>query len=640
MIKVPYGPGGHRHLSDAGALMLAVGAGIGALVAVPMPIWPVLVASCALLVARRPVLLAVAVTALASGLAAQAVAGARPALEGTLTGRAVVLTDPAPVAGAVRAEIRMAGHHFDAWARGGAAATLRGVMAGEEIDVSGAVTPRREADDYALHRHIVGQLVVEHLARRGPGNVAWRTANAVRRILDRGADGLAPAQRALFAGFVLGDRRGALVTTEDDFRGAGLGHLLVVSGENVAFVLAASAPLVRRFGPRGRWAITVVVLALFATMTRFEPSVLRATVMAGLTITAWGLGRPVTGIRVLALCITGLLLADPLLVGVVGFRLSVAASLGILVLARPLADALPLPRWLGSILAVTLAAQLGVAPILVMLPGGMPVAAIPANVAAEPAAAAVMAWGLTAGLLAGLAGGPVATVLHGPTTALLWWVASVARWASHLGLGDLSLGVLAVAVAVGTAAVVAARRRRPRRAAALWLSVVLVVVVCPLWFESQGTPRSDIAGVGTLWRGQPLSGSGATVLVLTVGAKAADVLAGLRRARAGHLDVLVVPSGTRSAEALVAVIASRVRIDRIWVPASDRGQNETFVSLAAHGREVAHPKRGEEAQVGGLHLNVTAATPRLEVEITLDSETASEPGVGSARVPGARSPPL
>jgi len=627
-----------RHLSDVGALMLAAGAGIGALVAVPVPIWPTFVASCVLLVARRPILLVVAVAALASGLAAQAVAGARPALAGPLAGRAVLLTDPAPVAGAVRAEVRIAGHHFDAWARGGAAAILRGAMAGEEIDVTGMVTPRGDADEYGLHRHIVGQLTVEHLEPRGSGNVAWRAANAVRRILDRGAQALPTDRRALFAGFVLGDRRGASVSTEDDFRGAGLGHLLVVSGENVAFVLAAAAPLVRRFGPRGRWAITVVLLALFATMTRFEPSVLRATVMAGLAITAWGLGRPMTGIRVLALCITGLVLADPFLVGVVGFRLSVAASLGILVLARPLAAALPLPRWLGSILAVTLAAQLGVAPILVMLPGGMPVAALVANVAAEPAAAAIMAWGLTAGLVAGLAGGATATVLHVPTAALLWWVASVARWASHLGLGDLSPGVLGVAVVVGTAAVVASRCLRPRSAVALWLTVVLVVV-CPSRLQGPATSRLEIAGVGTLWRGQSGLG-GATVLVLAEGAKAADVLAGLRRAGASHLDVVVVPRATRSAEALVAVIASRARIDRIWVPSSEPTNGETFVSLAGHGREVAHAKRGDEADVGGLHLSVTETTSRLEVEITLDSETASEPGVGSARVPGARSPPL
>ena len=49
-----------------------------------------------------------------------------------------------------------------------------------------------------------------------------------------------------------------------------------------------------------------------------------------------------------------LVLVDPLLVHSVGFRLSVGASVGISLLARPLLDALPGPAPLRSVLAVTL----------------------------------------------------------------------------------------------------------------------------------------------------------------------------------------------------------------------------------------------------------------------------------------------
>ena len=89
---------------------------------------------------------------------------------------------------------------------------------------------------------------------------------------------------------------------------------------------------------------TLAVVGLFGVVTRFEPSVLRATVMAAIAVTAWMLGRPVSGLRTLALAVTALVLVDPMLVGVLGFQLSVAASAGILVLARPLADHLPGPR--------------------------------------------------------------------------------------------------------------------------------------------------------------------------------------------------------------------------------------------------------------------------------------------------------
>ena len=120
------------------------------------------------------------------------------------------------------------------------------------------------------------------------------------------------------------------------------------------------------------------------------------------------MGRPSSRLRVLALAVTVLLLIDPLLVHSVGFLLSVGACVGIAVLARPLTDLLPGPRGLITPLAVTMAAQVGVAPVLVPVFGGVPVASLPANLLAVPAAGPVMMWGLAAGLPAGVLGGTVA----------------------------------------------------------------------------------------------------------------------------------------------------------------------------------------------------------------------------------------
>src|SRR5436189_94520 len=77
----------------------------------------------------------------------------------------------------------------------------------------------------------------------------------------------------------------------DDFRGAGLSHLLAVSGQNVAFVLALAGPMLRRLGLRVRLPATIAVIAFFALVTRFEPSVLRASAMAALAVTASTMGR-------------------------------------------------------------------------------------------------------------------------------------------------------------------------------------------------------------------------------------------------------------------------------------------------------------------------------------------------------------
>src|SRR5690606_11834078 len=162
-----------------------------------------------------------------------------------------------------------------------------------------------------------------------------KLVDAIRSSVVDGAAVLPEGQRALFTGFVLGDDRGMPAAVADDFDAAGLAHLLVVSGQNVAFVVAVAAPVLGRLHHRARLGVTIALLVTFAAVTRFEPSVLRATAMAGVAAVATALGRPVGAVRVLALAVTGLVLVDPLLVTSLGFRLSAAAALGIVVLARP-----------------------------------------------------------------------------------------------------------------------------------------------------------------------------------------------------------------------------------------------------------------------------------------------------------------
>jgi competence protein ComEC len=418
---------GSGDLSEAGVVLLALASAFGAWRSWSLPLWPTVAVVALALVIRRPLLLVVGVGLLASALGARSWAGDRPMAAGPFEARGTLVTDPQRTSGAVHAEVRARGHHVDVWARGQAGAVLAARAAGESVDVRGAATPRPAGDDWAARRHLVGRVDADQLTVAGRGDLITQAANAVRRGLLRGAEMLPPERRALFAGFVLGDDREQSAVITDDFRGAGLSHLLVVSGENVAFVIAVAAPALRRLGPRWRWIATVAALAFFALITRFEPSVLRATFMAVLSITAWSLGRPASGVRLLALAVTLVLLVDPLLVGVLGFQLSVAASAGIVVLARPLAEHLPLPRLLALPLGVTLAAQVAVGPLLVARAGSLPVASVPANLLAEPAAALIMAWGMTAGLVAGWLPAGLAALVHRPTDVLLWWVEGVAR---------------------------------------------------------------------------------------------------------------------------------------------------------------------------------------------------------------------
>jgi competence protein ComEC len=387
-------------------------------------------------VLRRPTTVVVSAALLASALACNAWAGVRPPEARLVASSAVLAGDPEYVHGALRVDLRIGRRRVEAWAHGAQAAELRDRLMGEVVRIRGRLRAPPPAVRRRLAvRHIAARLDVLEVGAWGPGTNVTRLTNALRRTLEDGASSLPRVNRSLLLGVVLGDSRDQPPELADRFRASGLSHLLVVSGQNVAFVLALFAPALRRLGLRGRWIATLGVLAFFGLLTRWEPSVLRAGAMAAIACTASTMGRPTSRVRLLCLAVAAVVLVDPMVVDALGFRLSVGATAGIALFAAPISRRLRGPRWLIEPLAVTIAAQVGVAPIALPAFGGLPIASLPANIVAIPAAAPLTAWGLTGGLLAGVLGPPLDGLLHIPTGALTWWLAATARWGSSLPLG-------------------------------------------------------------------------------------------------------------------------------------------------------------------------------------------------------------
>ncbi len=338
-------------------------------------------------------------------------------------------------------------------AQGPAARRLRVLSAGETAVLSGRLRPLAGPERRLRWRHAAAVLVADDLLDAAPPSSSpMRLAQRLRALVLSGARRLPDTPAGLTAGLLVGDDRDLPVRVAGDFRAAGLSHLLAVSGANVALVLALAGPALRRVSLAGRFAGGLVVVGTFAAMARFEPSVLRASAMAAIALLAAYTGRPASGRRLLALAVAGLVFADPFLIHSLGFQLSVAASAGILVLARPLAARLPGPRLVRDGLAVTAAAQIGVAPVALPAFGNLPLVAFPANLLAAPAAAGLTLWGFGSGLAGGLAE-PVVPALAGvlavPTGMLASYLAGVAGLAARVPvpLGPRTVAAL-VAVSV------------------------------------------------------------------------------------------------------------------------------------------------------------------------------------------------
>ena len=609
-------------MGDRATVALAFAACAGAWAARPLPLVPVLVLGAIALGVRRPVLLMLAVALAASTLGARSWAGLRPPALGPWSGVATLVGDPANVAGALRADVRIGGKRVEAWARGSAARALRDRLSGERVQLRGQLSPVPPGARQRLaRRHIGARMTVTGASLASTGDVPSRLANGLRRTLLRGASVLEPGSRALYSGFVLGDDRDQRPEVTDDFRASGLSHLLVVSGSNVAFVLALLGPFLGRLRLGGRLAGGLAVLVLFGILTRWEPSVLRAVAMAALTLLAAAVGRPASSLRILSLAVTGLVLVDPLLVHSLGFLLSVGACAGIALFSTRLATRLPGPRPIAGAVGVTLAAQLGVLPILVPVFGGLPVAALPANLLGAPVAGPLMMWGMAAGLVAGWTGDTMARLIHLPTGFMIRWVAGVAHWGAAAPFGQLRLAHvvgLAVAVAFGVAAHRRGRAGLVLASALTAAAVALAPAVAVL--RPAGVDGRPVVPGARLWRA-----AGASVLVVDdLRASPEALLSSLPQVDVRRLDVLVVTRPGARAAADVRALLSRFPPRLVLAPAGHRLPGEVVV-----------PPMGSEVTAGGLTIHLIEDDRRLAVSVSRAS--AHRPGaVGGTTEPSPR----
>ena len=242
-------------MSGRGEALLGIAASTGALVArapTAAAMWMLLAAAIAwrLVEGRRVWLaaVAVAVAVIVSGLGAHALTGTGNVPDGPVSGLARLVGDPRPVAsGGWRVEVRLDGRRFDA-EFGAVHNAVAPLLAGDGIEVEGVLdgSPRR----WQHTRHVAGTLRVDRVGPTVPAGTVHGLANSLRRTLARGASPLGRERAALLTELVVGDDRGQSDRTSDDFRAAGLGHLLAAPVAGPLMVWGLTGGLVAgAFGP-------------------------------------------------------------------------------------------------------------------------------------------------------------------------------------------------------------------------------------------------------------------------------------------------------------------------------------------------------------------------------------------------------
>lgn len=196
---------------------------------------------------------------------------------------------------------------------------------------------------------------------------------------------------ALAAGMLHGAVEDIPEQTLDDFRGAGIAHLLSVSGLHVSLLAGALIILLRRVKPVPQFIAICAALLVYCAFCAFAPPTLRAALMTVCLLLAKVLHRRNDPLSALSFSFLILLFVSPFALFSIGFQLSYTAVLGILLLYPALSTAMQrLPRQLREPLALSVSATLSTLPVSAATFHSMSILSVPANLLVVPLCALSM----------------------------------------------------------------------------------------------------------------------------------------------------------------------------------------------------------------------------------------------------------
>ncbi|MCR4435848.1 MAG: DNA internalization-related competence protein ComEC/Rec2 [Clostridiales bacterium] len=273
---------------------------------------------------------------------------------------------------------------------------------GREIQISGQLNipqgPKNPgAFDY--RRYLAGQGVTAVIFAAGDRIIPGREIGGTfpvrlglelrHRIVDTINQSLPPQQAGLLNGMLIGYKEGLTKEVQEAFSDAGLSHIMAVSGANIAFIMMPLVFLFKKLRMRQKAANAVIILILliFVTVTGFSPSVMRAAIMAIVVLCGQMMRREAEVVTSLSFASVLLLLYNPYTLFDIGFQLSFAATLSIVLFYKNIKRWLSfkfLPAFVVDILAVTLAVQAGVMPITAFYFNKVSIISLASNILVVP----------------------------------------------------------------------------------------------------------------------------------------------------------------------------------------------------------------------------------------------------------------
>lgn len=246
-----------------------------------------------------------------------------------------------------------------------------------------------------------------------------------QRIYQAQVAGLGETAGPVVSAMVLGGRAVSIpFDIRDAFRRVGLSHAIAASGFHTSVILGVIMFLGRPLKERWRLALGGGALILFACLSGFAPSAIRAVLMGIAGLFALSGSDKLKPLPLLLAIAVVMLFVNPLWIEDLGFQLSFLATAGLIISANPIAKRFDfLPSFLANLIAIPLAATIWLFPLSLAIFGIFPVYGIIANVSTTLILSVITMGGFISALgavILPMLGSGIAWLLYYPTIILLW----------------------------------------------------------------------------------------------------------------------------------------------------------------------------------------------------------------------------
>ncbi len=254
----------------------------------------------------------------------------------------------------------------------------------------------------------------------------------------------------LVSSLVLGRKAVDLpIDIRNSFIQVGLAHVLAASGFHVALLLGVLLNLIDSFSNKNKLIISGFILVFYIILTGGQPSILRASIMGFGAVIGIVTERKLRRFSFLILTASALLLINPLWISDLSFQLSFLATLGLMVTAPAILNKLDfLPPTIANLIAIPLAANIWVLPVLIYIFNSVSLYSILINIVATPLIAIISLVGMLSAfsaLIFPILGSAIALILYYPTNILITIVEFFNNLpGSYLAIGQISLSQLII----------------------------------------------------------------------------------------------------------------------------------------------------------------------------------------------------